>query len=162
MNFKSLFTFIFLLLLNTLFSQETYKIGKTEYYYNSTYKTTGQPKVKRSQSARDEFLRSNGYNSVPNGYEVDHIQPLSKGGLDEIYNMQLLTKEADKQKTAIERNSQSNSTYYNNNHYNSNSTYNSLSNFDNYEITSSCGAQTKSGGYCKRIVKGGGYCSQHR
>ncbi len=28
--------------------------------------------------------------------------------------------------------------------------------------SSTCGARTKSGGYCKRVVKGGGRCWQHR
>ena len=28
--------------------------------------------------------------------------------------------------------------------------------------TTTCGARTKSGGYCKRKVKGGGYCYQHK
>lgn len=28
--------------------------------------------------------------------------------------------------------------------------------------SSICGARTKSGGYCKRVVKGGGRCWQHR
>lgn len=162
MKIRPLFTIICSLVLNSIFSQETYKIGSTEYYYNTIYKTTGQPKVKRSQSVRNEFLQSRGYNSVPNGYEVDHIQPLSEGGLDETYNMQLLTKEEHRQKTARERRSNSNSTYYNDNIYNSNSTYNSTSNYGSYEITSTCGALTKSGGSCRRQVKGGGYCSQHR
>lgn len=162
MKIRLFFTFIFLISLSTIFCQETYKIGNTEYYYNSTYKTTGQPKVKRSQSARNEYLQSRGYNSVPNGYEVDHIKPLSEGGLDEPYNMQLLTKEQHREKTARERRSNSNSTYFGDNIYNSNSTYNSTSNYGSYEITATCGAPTKSGGYCRRQVKGGGYCSQHR
>jgi len=158
MKIKLLFLIISFFIINKVLCQETYKSGNTEYYYNSTYKTTGKPKVKRSQSARNEFLKSNGYNTVPDGYEVDHIKPLSEGGVDETYNMQLLTKEQHKQKTARERSSNSNSTYKSN-QYNSNSTFNT--NYK-YEVSSTCGALKKSGGYCTRIVKGGGYCYQHR
>lgn len=38
-------------------------------------------------------LRSKGYTKIPKGYEVDHIQPLSKVGKDDPSNMQLLTKQ---------------------------------------------------------------------
>jgi 5-methylcytosine-specific restriction endonuclease McrA len=43
-----------------------------------------------------------GYFSTPKGYEVDHIIPLSQGGADSRYNMQLLTREAHRAKTATE------------------------------------------------------------
>lgn len=67
------------------------------------YKTTGMPKVKRNSGAKDSFLKSRGYEKVPQGYEVDHIIPLSKGGQDDPSNMQLIPKEMHKQKTANER-----------------------------------------------------------
>ncbi len=81
----------------------TYKTRETKYDYNKTYKSSGLPKVERSSSARDQFLKSLGYKKVPDGYEVDHKIPLSKGGQDNPSNMQLLPKELHKQKTASER-----------------------------------------------------------
>ncbi|HEY5536595.1 MAG TPA: HNH endonuclease signature motif containing protein [Ignavibacteria bacterium] len=44
-----------------------------------------------------------GYKRVPNGYQVDHIRPLSEGGRDTPDNMQLITKESHKYKTAQEK-----------------------------------------------------------
>lgn len=85
------------------YSSQTYNIGGTHYRSGETYKTTGMPKVERSASARNQFLRSQGYRKAPKGYEVDHITPLSKGGQDNPSNMQLLPKQAHKQKTARER-----------------------------------------------------------
>ncbi len=79
----------------------------THYIYGKTYKTTGYTKVKRSTSSKKEFLHQHGYKKVPYGYEVDHIIPLSKGGTDTPDNMQLITKEQHKHKTAYERHSNS-------------------------------------------------------
>ena len=81
----------------------TYNVGGTKYIYGETYKTTGQPKVVRSSSARQEFLKSKGNSKVPAGYQVDHIVPLSQGGRDVPNNMELITIEQHKQKTASER-----------------------------------------------------------
>jgi len=84
-------------------SNSTYTIGGTEYYTNDTYAKTGNPKVKRNMTTRSHFLHSLGYDKVPEGYEVDHIIPLSQGGSDTEDNMQLLTREQHRQKTANER-----------------------------------------------------------
>lgn len=127
-----LITIVFFLFA-TCFSQETYKIGKTEYYYNQYYSTTGKPMVKRSEANRLEFLKSKGYDKVPNGYEVDHIIPLSEGGSDEPSNMQLITKEQHAIKTANERSK--NSTYSTYPQYNSNSTYEPSSGYSNPSST---------------------------
>ena len=72
-------------------------------YSTETYKSTDIPKTKRSKSAKDAFLREQGYKNVPQGYEVDHVTPLHKGGADAPYNMQLLPKELHQQKTNSER-----------------------------------------------------------
>ncbi|MDW8849904.1 HNH endonuclease signature motif containing protein [Flavobacterium sp. MMLR14_040] len=98
---KILLTLIFLTSIS--YSQETYKIGSTEYIYNQYYSTTGKPVVKRSETNKKIFLNSQGYKATPKGYQIDHIIPLSEGGTDEPYNMQLLTIEQHKQKTAKER-----------------------------------------------------------
>jgi hypothetical protein len=79
------------------------KTSTTNYIYGETYKTTGNTKVKRNSTAKKEFLKKNGYNNLPYGYEVDHIKPLSEGGTDTPDNMQLITKESHKIKTADER-----------------------------------------------------------
>src|SRR5690554_2217151 len=79
--------------------------------------------VKRSESSKTTFLRSLGYSSTPNGYEIDHIIPLSKGGTDDPSNMQLLTKAQHARKTARERANRSNYTYDTYPVYKSNSTY---------------------------------------
>ena len=102
---KPIYLLISLTLLFTslVHSQETYTVGSTEYYYNQTYSTTGKQKVKRSEANKKEFLRSKGYDSTPYGYEIDHIIPLSQGGTDDPSNMQLLTIEQHKRKTARER-----------------------------------------------------------
>jgi hypothetical protein len=81
----------------------TYDVGGTKYKLGESYKTTGLPKVQRSTTAKKEFLNSRGYKEVPQGYEIDHVVPLSRGGTDKPYNMQLLPKEVHKQKTASER-----------------------------------------------------------
>lgn len=79
----------------------TYKSGTTTYRAGSYY-STGAPRVQRSDSVRREYLRSLGYSSTPRGYEVDHIVPLSGGGADAAYNMQLLTVEQHRAKTRTE------------------------------------------------------------
>ena len=81
----------------------SYKVGDTKYKVGQAYKTTGMPKVERSSSAKKRFLKNSGYSKVPNGYEVDHIVPLSKGGKDSPGNMQLLSRQQHKAKTASER-----------------------------------------------------------
>ena len=97
-------------------SSSTYISGGTEYYTNEAYSKTGNPKVKRNMTTRSHFLHSLGYDKVPEGYEVDHIIPLSLGGSDTEDNMQLITREQHRQKTARERSNTSHtglpSTYF--------------------------------------------------
>lgn len=95
----------------TIHGQGTYKIGNTEYYIGKTYSTTGKPMVKRSEANKKAFLRSIGFSRVPYGFQVDHIIPLSNGGSDDPSNMQLLTIQQHRRKTAIERSSSTISTY---------------------------------------------------
>ena len=103
-------------------SLKTYKSPSLKSYKSKSYKTyppkTYSPKnyrksslginslsdkPKRSTAKKKEFLKSRGYEKNPLGQEVDHIIPLSKGGADEPYNMQLLPKEMHKQKTKMEQ-----------------------------------------------------------
>ena len=140
-------------------SQETYKVGETEYYSNETYITTGKTKVKRSASNKMKFLKSKGYDKIPNGYEIDHIIPLSEGGSDDPTNMQLLTIEQHKLKTAKERSENSNSIYSGSTSYYSSYTYIKS---NNSPSSLTCGALTKSGTYCKRKTKNGGRCHTHQ
>ena len=57
----------------------------------------------RSIAARNEFLAAHGYDSVPDGYEVHHIVPLSEGGTDTPDNMILLSEEDHDTVTAAHR-----------------------------------------------------------
>lgn len=127
------------LLMVSVFAQkrQTYNSNGTTYYSNDTYKTTGKPKVKRSSTAKKEFLESKGYKKVPSGYQVDHKTPLSQGGSDKPENMQLITTQEHKIKTANERKAVSNSTY-NKPSYNSNSTYSA----PNYKSTTTYNSNT--------------------
>jgi 5-methylcytosine-specific restriction endonuclease McrA len=106
-----LFAFLALFSFLNSYCQGTYYVGKTEYYYNQYYSTTGKPVVKRSESNKKEFLKSQGYKSIPNGYQIDHIKPLSEGGSDEPSNMQLLTIRQHQEKTSRERTNRSTSNY---------------------------------------------------
>jgi hypothetical protein len=64
---------------------------------------------RRSQAAKQEFKRSNPCPSTGRsygrcgGYEIDHRRPLAAGGADSPSNMQWLTKDQHKRKTAQER-----------------------------------------------------------
>lgn len=103
-NFRAL-TFLTLFSLSNLFGQSNLKhiIGTTEYVEGKVYKTTGKQYVKRSSVEKLAFLKTLGLKRIPNGYQIDHILPLSQGGEDRIDNMQLLTVGQHKIKTAIER-----------------------------------------------------------
>jgi hypothetical protein len=124
---------------NNMFAQskQTYKVNGTRYIRGETYKTTGQPKVERSSAAKTEFLKSRGYNKVPSGYQVDHKVPLSEGGADKSYNMQLISTDQHKAKTANERASNSVSTTYKAPKYNSTSTYKGSSRYSTPSYSSS-------------------------
>jgi hypothetical protein len=125
--------------------KQTYKLNGTTYYYGESYSTTGKPKVERSSSAKSEFLKNKGYDKVPNGYQVDHIVPLSEGGLDKPYNMQLITIEQHKRKTASERASNSINSTYQVPSYNSSSTYKNLNNYSTPSYSTGSGRTIHTG-----------------
>lgn len=155
-----------LFVFNILLSQDnTYTLGTTTYEVNATYTTTGNPKVVRSEKNKKDFLKSLGYNKLPYGYEIDHIIPLSEGGTDDPSNMQLLTIEEHKKKTANERSRKSNKSKTRSKNYTTTTTmpeYKPIYNPSLSDYTPTCGALTTKGTYCKRKVKDGGRCSSHR
>src|SRR5215472_13985754 len=61
-------------------------------------------RIKRSSSARAEFMRRTGYPRGRKGYVVDHIVPLECGGADAPANMQWQTVQEAKIKDRTERN----------------------------------------------------------
>lgn len=68
------------------------------YKYSSGVERDSHGKIKRSQSARHQFMKQTGYPKGRPGYVIDHIIPLYKGGCDCPANMQWQTKEAAKAK----------------------------------------------------------------
>ncbi len=50
--------------------------------------------IERSAAAKSDFLHTIGLDSIPQGYEIHHVVPLSQGGLDIPSNMVLITEEA--------------------------------------------------------------------
>jgi hypothetical protein len=75
--------------------------NKTKNYYFLERDKNG--KIKRSESAKHDFMKQTGYPNGRPGYVIDHIKPLSKGGCDCPENMQWQTKEAAKEKDKWER-----------------------------------------------------------
>jgi hypothetical protein len=55
-------------------------------------------RIKRSEEAKEEFMKQSGYTHGRLGYVVDHIIPLKRGGADSPSNMQWQTIEEAKQK----------------------------------------------------------------
>lgn len=75
--------------------------------YNSHSAVSGQRdrhgRIKRTEHARRQFMKQTGYPHGRPGYVIDHITPLSKGGVDSPSNMQWQTKEQAKAKDKWER-----------------------------------------------------------
>ena len=140
---KSKFCIISIFLTILLFS--SFAQNKSFNTNNETYKTTGYPKVERSATVKKEFLKSKGFDKVPEGYQVDHIIPLSQGGKDEPQNMQLIPTELHKTKTANERKYNSTKTINSYPTYNSNSTYNNSNLFSSPSYNNNSGRTIHTG-----------------
>jgi len=164
---KPPFIIIFLLLILSIsnaFSQNksTYKQNGTEYIYGDYYSTTGKPMVERSQAAKKEFLKTKGLKKIPSGYQIDHINPLSEGGSDTPSNMQLISVDRHKLKTAGERSRTASNSTYKPSGYKSSSTYNSPSSksASTYKLSESYSSPSYSNSSGKIIYtgsKGGKY-----
>ncbi|WP_228479215.1 HNH endonuclease signature motif containing protein [Flavobacterium soyangense] len=59
--------------------------------YNYVIKRDSKGKIKRSQSAKNDFKKQTGYPKGRSGYVIDHIKPLKEGGCDCPENMQWQT-----------------------------------------------------------------------
>ena len=59
-------------------------------------------RIKRSSEEKKKFERESGYPHGRPGYVVDHIIPLSEGGMDDPSNMQWQTKAEAKAKDRVE------------------------------------------------------------
>ena len=59
--------------------------------YNYVIKRDSKGRIKRSQSAKNDFKKQTGYPKGRSGYVIDHIKPLKEGGCDCPENMQWQT-----------------------------------------------------------------------
>jgi len=80
--------------------QPTYKVKSTKPYSGEDLNTSNLQTIERTKSAKEKFLRMRGFKSLPPGYKVDYIVPLSQGGRDAPENMQLVPEIPQEQKTA--------------------------------------------------------------
>ncbi|HEY1871493.1 MAG TPA: HNH endonuclease signature motif containing protein [Chitinophagaceae bacterium] len=77
-------------------STTTYHTHRSNYNYSVPRDSHGR--IKRSSSARREFMKQTGYPHGRPGYVIDHIKPLKEGGCDCPSNMQWQTKAEAKAK----------------------------------------------------------------
>ena len=88
-------------------SSPSYSVPKSStkshsYNTNSSVPRDKNGKIKRSSSAKHQFMKQTGYPKGRKGYVVDHIIPLKKGGCDCPSNMQWQTIEEGKKKDKVE------------------------------------------------------------
>ena len=71
--------------------------------YSGTALSDSHGRIKRSETAKNDFNRRTGYPHGRPGYVIDHVIPLAKGGKDSPSNMQWQTKADAKAKDKWER-----------------------------------------------------------
>lgn len=75
--------------------------------YHSRFSTVtardSHGRIKRSESARRDFMRRTGYPHGRKGYVIDHVKPLACGGADNPSNMQWQTRAEARAKDKWER-----------------------------------------------------------
>ena len=71
--------------------------------YSAAAPRDAHGRIKRSESAKNDFKRQTGYPHGRPGYVIDHVIPLSKGGADAPSNMQWQIKAEAKAKDRWER-----------------------------------------------------------
>ncbi len=72
--------------------------GRHKSYSSSSVKRDSNGHIARSSAAKSDFMKQSGYPHGRQGYVVDHVVPLKKGGSDSPSNMQWQSKEAAKAK----------------------------------------------------------------
>jgi hypothetical protein len=86
--------------MTTPYYQPTYKVEGTKPHSAEDPNTSDSQTPERTKSAKEKFLRMRGFKSLPPGYKVDYIVPLSQGGRDAPENMQLVPDIPPEQKAA--------------------------------------------------------------
>jgi len=80
--------------------RSTVRFSPRSNYFGVTTDSDGR--ILPSASAREEFLKSQGLQNVPEGYVIEHKIPLYAGGRDEPSNMQLVTRDEHRAKTRLD------------------------------------------------------------
>jgi hypothetical protein len=78
------------------FSRSSYSGHSRSYVFGGARDSSHR--IKRSSSARHQFMRQTRYPHGRPGYVIDHVVPLKRGGADSPSNMQWQTKAAAKAK----------------------------------------------------------------
>ena len=80
--------------------RSTVRFAPRSNYYGASTDSDGR--IVSSDSAKEDFLKGRGLQSVPEGYLIEHKIPLYAGGRDEPSNMQLVTRDEHRAKTRLD------------------------------------------------------------